>query len=1212
MGRKKRSSYGYGWFYDKPKKKPIEAGSGIRGGGKYGTTWWGQQWLNAFNRISDANRLPRGRTYANNGSVRSIQIEGNRIHAEVRGTRDYKIEIKVPKFNAAEQAQVSALVTANPDLLSRLLNRELPPELEDLCRSKNIEIFPRSWHSFDASCSCPDWAMPCKHLAAIIYLIANEIDKNPFLVFSLHDYDLLGALESEGFAAAQSHAAGGLALTSLRRPMEETAGEGFQFDSAQLDALDFSSLPDCREELMAILSARPVFYPEGDFKAVLQKALSTIAKKSPAGDPAADQGAPVESASAEALYPLAEIAELRLDELGRPQAMLVWDADERTLFESEDFAEWEQWLAGIPAGRLAHLPDELRALWLAWRFARALARQGAMVPQLLDAGTEGYLVRWLPALLKEEVAAAFRRFAALLPPHLVNIESPTGNLAPSAADYPLAVLSVFLGLLVQQYHGLKADALEQPVYQLFFAGQAVQFDKFVTREYPAAISLWLNRFFITAKEMVPLLEISEPEPEVFEVQLAFENRAAPLALPVPLAELFESPKWAAVRIELLRDLSMLIDHYPALRQLLATKGQQTLRYAAESFAGVLFQSLPLIRLFGIRVLLPKSLSRILRPQLSLRLDSEGGSEGGRVLGSPGISLAQMLAYQWQVAIGEHDLSPEEFLQMLKTSRGLAKLRDEYVYFDEQQTKALAEKLAHPPVLSGPQLLQTALSEEYDGVRITLSKQVRQLIEQLLEVELVSLPEGLQANLRPYQHRGYSWLCKNARLGFGSILADDMGLGKTLQTLAVLLYLKESGELSSERRALAIVPTTLLTNWEREAARFAPALKTFIYHGPNRSLADAAGAEVVLTSYGLARTDRAKLEKQPWLALVIDEAQNIKNPATEQSKSVKKIAAPIRIALSGTPVENRLSEYWSVFDFANKGYLGGLKQFKQEYAIPIEADRDRHALRRFHRATQPFVLRRLKTDKTIINDLPDKLETNQFCALTPEQAALYQGVVDETMRKIEQSQGIARRGLVLNLIMMLKQICNHPAQYLKKASPDPAQSGKCPLLLDLLEQAFDNDEKAIIFTQFREMGDLLAPMIQQRFGIEAPFLHGGVSRKNRDQMVEDFQAKRSHRLLLLSLKAGGTGLNLTAASQVIHYDLWWNPAVEAQATDRAFRIGQQRNVQVHRFITSATFEERIDAMIQSKKELANLTVASGETWLGELSDRELRQLFQLGR
>lgn len=1206
MGRKRRSHYG--WFYDKPKKKPIAEGTGIRGGGNYGSTWWGQEWLNTFNEISDSNRLPRGRTYANNGSVRAIEIKGNLIEAKVQGSRDYSVSIGIPPFTPAQQKEISQLVMAHPELLAQLLNRKLPPELNELCKQRGIEVFPANWTRLEASCSCPDWAMPCKHLAAIIYLIANEIDKNPFLVFSLHRYDLLADLEKSGFAAGDKQAAGITPLSQHRRPMADTAGETFTFDPTLLDGLDFSKLPDCREGLMAILGPQPVFYPGGDFKAVLGKALAAIAKQAAKDDLTLDSHALPETAERHSVYPLAEINELLLDELGRPIMLLAWDADEHSLFEGKTFAEWEQWLAGMPVGRLEHLPDELRALWLTWRFARALVKQSAIVPQLLDAGPKGYIVRWLPALLREEIAAAFQKYAALLPPYLVNIESPEGNFAPSKADYPLAVLSVFLGQLVQQYHSLNAEQLNSPVHQLFFTGEAVVFDKFENREAPTAISLWLNRFFIAEKPLVPLLEISEPEPERFELQLAFEDKTAPLSLPIPLAQVLTARKWAKDRVGLLRDLSALCDFFPPVQQLLANKGEAPLNYPASDFADLLFQSLPTVRLFGIRVLLPKSLSRILRPKLSLYIDRSAGS--GQVPNGQGLSLANMLDYRWQVAIGDHDLTPEAFLKLLRTSRGLVKLKDEYVYFNEQEMEALAQKLAQPPKLTKAQLLQTALSETYQGERIALSAAMRAMIKDLLAVDQVRLPDGLQAKLRPYQHRGYSWLCKNAHLGFGSILADDMGLGKTLQALAVLLYLKGQGKLSSKQRALAIVPTTLLTNWEREAARFTPELKTFIYHGPKRSLADAGQAELILTSYGLARTDEAKLGKHNWLALLIDEAQNIKNPAAAQTKAVKKIKAPIRIALSGTPVENRLSEYWSVFDFANKGYLGSLKQFKTDYALPIEAERDQNALQAFHKVTQPFVLRRLKTDKSIINDLPDKLESNQFCSLTPEQAALYQGVVDQTMRQIEQSEGIARQGLVLKLITMLKQICNHPAQYLKKPSADPAQSGKCPLLLDLLAQAFENGEKAIIFTQFRQMGELLAPMIQQRFGIEAPFLHGGVSRKQRDTMVEDFQTKRSHRLMLLSLKAAGTGLNLTAASQVIHYDLWWNPAVEAQATDRAFRIGQQRNVQVHRFLTSATFEERIDAMIQKKKELAELTVATGETWIGALSDQALQDLFKL--
>jgi len=369
--------------------------------------------------------------------------------------------------------------------------------------------------------------------------------------------------------------------------------------------------------------------------------------------------------------------------------------------------------------------------------------------------------------------------------------------------------------------------------------------------------------------------------------------------------------------------------------------------------------------------------------------------------------------------------------------------------------------------------------------------------------------------------------------------------------------------------------------------------------------------LLITTYGVARSDAAKLNKEKLLVVVIDEAQNIKNPATAQTKAVKKIKAPVKIAMTGTPVENRMSEYWSVFDFANKGYLGGLKHFKDTYAVPIEIERDKKQLDRFLKLTSPFIMRRVKTDKTIISDLPDKIVTDQYCELTPEQTAIYESVVKKTMEQIAVSEGINRRGLVLKLITGLKQVCNHPKHFLKKGKADPMRSGKCVLLFDLLRQIQENGDKTLIFTQYQEMGKLLAKMIKKEFNIEAPFLHGGVSRKNRDAMVEDFQNNRSTRIMLLSLKAGGTGLNLTAASNVIHYDLWWNPAVEAQATDRAFRIGQTKNVLVHRFITQGSFEEKINELLNKKKELADLTVSNGEKWIGDFSNSELKQLVALG-
>ena len=452
-----------------------------------------------------------------------------------------------------------------------------------------------------------------------------------------------------------------------------------------------------------------------------------------------------------------------------------------------------------------------------------------------------------------------------------------------------------------------------------------------------------------------------------------------------------------------------------------------------------------------------------------------------------------------------------------------------------------------------------------------------------------------------------------RIGFGSIIADDMGLGKTLQVITLLQRMKDEGMLK-EKRVLIVVPTGLITNWQAELQRFAPQLIVFTYHGPQRSL-KGFDSDILLTTYGVLRSDITKLKKLPWRVAVIDEAQNIKNADTAQSKAVRSIPADTHIAMSGTPVENRLSEFWSIMDFCNSGYLGTANSFKADYANPIQRQGDEHMAERFRRITAPFLMRRLKTDKSIISDLPDKIEQNELALLTESQAALYHETLQNAMQAIEevettdQQSLFTRQGLVLQMILALKQICNHPALFLKNGNFDPELSGKTEMLLSLLESIVESGQKVLVFTQFREMGDMLSQMIEQRLGERPLFLHGGCNIKQRQEMVERFQNNpRTDRIFLLSLKAAGTGLNLTAASHVIHYDLWWNPAVEAQATDRAYRIGQHQNVLVHRFITQNTFEERIDKMIQDKRHLADMTVATGESWIGKLSNKELRELF----
>ena len=1171
----------------------------------YGNTWWGKQWLNSLDKIDYSNRLPRGRTYANKGLARNIEFEKNIITAEVQGSRrePYQVKFTVPQFSATDKATIIGIITDNPFFLSKLLNRELPPNLNRLCSIQNINIFPSQWDDLQGSCSCPDWAVPCKHMASVIYLVANEIDKNPFVVFHLHDFDLFKGLEGVGYSAQEQTGVHIFSIDDLYRPFsfEKIKKE---WDEEAYEKLDFSILPDCKDALFTILGEQPVFYNSGNFKTVIEKVYQKISKSiSKIKKIETDEETTKEMDAVEEI-------EILLDPELDFKTINLRDSKGKSVLTFDEEEKLVAWLEELPMSKLTQFSPALRGLFLTFLFAKKITQQNAYHPQLLRVGAKRFKVRWIAANLNETVKTVFDQVESLTPKDLLFFQKGNKVLEPIPQDSYMALVSFFLNYFVRTYHGLDYKHTVHPIVNLFFNGSIERFVDFENKEFPSAIQLWLNKFFISEKEFAPVIIIDDQQEEgIFEVKVAIEDKSKPMEAPIEIEALLEENQFSSIRLDVLRNLAMLGDYFPQINLLLSSKGKEKLFFDSDDFVNILFKILPTIRLFGIKILLPKALRKLMRPKISMSVESTG-EESGVVSKSSMLNLDSMLSFNWQVAMGNQMVNQQEFLKMITQYSGIVKINDEYIFFDEDEIKTLIEKLKNPPDLDGNKILQIALTEEYGGAKISLGKKAKTLMDSLLKGEGVEVPKGLKATLRPYQLRGYEWLYKNSRLGFGSIIADDMGLGKTLQVITTLLKLKEDGELKKQK-ALVIVPTTLLTNWDKEIRRFAPDLNAYIYHGTNRKIEPLKDADVLLTTYGVARTETAKLQKQKWVLIAIDEAQNIKNPSTAQTKAIKKIKAPVKIAMSGTPVENRLSEYWSIFDFTNKGYLNSLTNFKKDFAKPIEVDRDQKQLDKFKRITEPFILRRLKSDKSIIQDLPDKIEKDQFCKLTPQQAAIYQNVLDTTMKTIEAAEGIARKGMVLKLITALKQVCNHPKQFLKKGNADAALSGKSQLLFDLMQQILDNGEKTLIFTQYQEMGKMLVEMLEKEFDLEISFLHGGVSRKKRDEMVEDFQNNRTTRILILSLKAGGTGLNLTAANNVIHYDLWWNPAVEAQATDRAYRIGQKKNVMVHRFITQATFEEKINKMLLAKKELANLAVSTGEKWIGEFSDSELKELVKLG-
>ena len=590
-------------------------------------------------------------------------------------------------------------------------------------------------------------------------------------------------------------------------------------------------------------------------------------------------------------------------------------------------------------------------------------------------------------------------------------------------------------------------------------------------------------------------------------------------------------------------------------------------------------------------------------------------------GGGGVSLATTLELNLEVALGDQVMTARELEALAQLKTPLVRLRGQWVELNASEIRAALDFWNRKGETTLKDVIRLAVGAgetpggfDVDGV--AASGWVEDLLGQLTgrgEFQEMEAPDGFCGTLRPYQQRGYSWLAFLRRWGLGACLADDMGLGKTVQTLAAIQQDRREG---AEEPTLLVCPTSVLNNWRKEAARFTPDLPLMVHHGPGRrrdaEFVDAARQHaIVVASYGVLARDIRFMAEVPWRGIVLDEAQNIKNPATRQARAARSLGAEYRVALTGTPVENHVGDLWSVMQFLNPGLLGTEGEFKRNYFIPIQAEGDEGAAQRLQRATGPFILRRLKTDRAIITDLPEKMETREFCPLTREQATLYEAVLREAEQALEEAEGIGRRGAILGTLTKLKQVCNHPRQLLGDNSAIAGRSGKLARLQDMLEEIIAVGDRALVFSQFAEMGTILQRHIQDTFGKEALFLHGGVSRRQRDRMVERFQDdKNGPRVFILSLRAGGTGLNLTAANHVFHYDRWWNPAVENQATDRAFRIGQTSNVQVHKFMCAGTLEERIDLMIEAKQATAERVVGTGEGWLTELSNDELRDVLSL--
>lgn len=622
-----------------------------------------------------------------------------------------------------------------------------------------------------------------------------------------------------------------------------------------------------------------------------------------------------------------------------------------------------------------------------------------------------------------------------------------------------------------------------------------------------------------------------------------------------------------------------------------------------------------LKTIGIQLIVPKWM--IEKKKMKVKLSIE---ENPYLTSSiePLLNWQSVASFSYTVAIGNETLNEQQFAKYVEETRPFIFIDGEWIAWDRSLAKQLKQTLEG--MRHNASYMETWRLEQLDDERMEVewSETMLDAMRELYSTSptLIDLHDDFARTLRKYQHEGVSWLVHLRRVGFGGCLADDMGLGKSIQTIAYMKYVLDKQKMEMKKRPpfLLICPTSLLHNWQEECKKFAPSLRVFIQHGNMRVSEEEADIfskyDLVITTYQSAIRDDSLLRSVNWNGLILDEAQHIKNVQTKQRRVIKSLKATHRIALTGTPIENRLQELWSLLDVLNPSFLGTYSDFQKQFIIPIEKERDTKKLEALQKLIRPFILRREKSDKTLKLDLPYKSETVHRVHLSVEQAALYQAVVDDIRQNLDSVIELERRALILKSLTKLKQICNHPAHFLKATTVSGHHSGKWEKMLHIIDEIVQAKEKVLIFTQYKEMGHLMVEALERRYRCFIPFLHGSLTRKKRQQAIDQFQHDSSLPIFILSLKAGGVGLNLTAASNVIHYDRWWNPAVENQATDRVYRIGQTKDVHVHKLVTVGTLEERIEKMLAQKETLANDVLSIQP--LTELTDDELLQLISLSQ
>ena len=1130
---------------------------------QYGTTIWGAELLKVLEQKTDYGRLGRGRTYANTGRVYDVSVTDSHIRAKVEGNYSpyYSTSMDFTPFSKDEIESIKTILEKNPLILASIMNGDLPESFLNLLFESKISLF----ENFNMSCSCPDfWGdYACKHIAGLYYIAVSEMDKNPFILFSLRGFDLVKeyGIESE---------------IRIEYPLKLTP---YQEQEVSSEPLEIIKLKDSSNFILSMLSSNPPFSPI-DYKEVMEEFYKKVPKA------LVQNISPIQSREIEDIERLFQNADFEFvlehqiygSQFKVSNPLFI---DSKKLFVNID-AKFRMDTLTISTNELFKLfisfeedngSERYRFLFYLFRIAYLMIEAKTFIPVLIEN--------------KKSFSICYRVLHSI--PEVQEQLTALADIAPKMVKYNKgyidqissteAILSATISDFVADMEFMHKKQKNNPpdITWSFFYAKEFKVKGFEEENLASSIYNYFSIFDIMKSQYRYKIYIDRDSDYFLSIKVQHKDKEYLLNQSLTVLN----------KMEILKFISFLNTYLPEISQLLERDAVELSKSKLEEF---LLSTSTIISNLGIDIILPKELKNLLRPKLSLKVSSKSKNLQSF------FDLQSMLEYDWQIAIGEQTISVEEFEKLVESGKELIEFKDNFVVISAEEAKNIFAEIKRKKTLNQFDILQATLNGE-----AFLTKELETYIDELFRPKDIPVPASLQAELRAYQERGFSWNINNLLNGFGTILADDMGLGKTIQTISTILYLKENGFI--KKRVVIVVPTSLINNWEKELERFAPTLGFFSYYGLKRELEEA---DVLITTYDIVRRDLPKLKKEKIDCLIIDEAQKIKNPNTEISKAIKSIKAKYKIALSGTPVENNLSELWSIFDFTLPKYLKTLKDFQKNYAKDIEIKKDRIKIEKLKKITAPFMLRRLKIDKDIAPDLPEKIIIDEYSTMTKEQAGLYQSLVDESFRMMESEENTG--ALVLKLIISLKQICNHPRNFDKTSPIDPKLSGKAQQLLAILETILQRNEKVLIFTQYVEMGDILVKMIEDVLLITPLFLKGSQTKKKRDELVDSFQNDPKHKIFILSLKAGGVGLNLTEANHVIHYDLWFNPAVENQATDRAFRIGQKRNVSVYRFITKDSFEEKIDKMIKAKQELSNLSVSIGENWLGDMDRDELRGIF----